>query len=416
MENLISFAGFCVLALIAWTLSRSRKDIKWKTIAGGVFLQFFFAAFVFLFPPSRDLFLKLSNLFSSLLECSREGIVFVLGSLGAANSPSGFILLFQALPFVIIFAALMSLLFYLGVIPFIIKLFARFISKFMSNSGAETLCASANIFCGIESETAVAPYIKNMTRSELFLILTAGMSTIASTVLAAYVSMLSHVFPAIAGHLISASVISIPAAFVIAKLMEPETECPETSDVKTCELHLEDVPKNWLEAILNGANSGMKLLAGIAGTLIAVIGILGMLKGICLAATGNPHLIEEMLSFVFRPVALLIGIAPSEAAAIGKLLGERLIMTEVASYIDLAAFAKNGGSPRSILIASYALCGFAHVASMAIFTGGTAALAPEKTQLLCRIAPKALLAATITTLMTGALAGIFYWGQEGIMR
>lgn len=416
MENLTSLFGFFVFAFIAWLLSCDRKKINWRPIAGGIALQFLFAAIVFLVPFTRGGFIWLSNVFSKTLEYSRDGIIFVFGDLGAQNSPQGLILAFQVFPFIIVFASLMSLLYYLKIIPFIIKLFARFISSTLRTSGAESLCASSNVFVGIESATTVRPYLEDMTRSELFTVLVVGMSTVASSVLALYVSFLHSTFPAIAGHLVSASIISVPAAFVISKLMVPEIETPVTSSDETCEPHNEDKAKGITESLITGANAGAKLAIGVVVTLIAFIGMLGIARGLFGYFTGNPHFIENLLAYIFYPFAWLTGVAPQDVPAVAKMLGERLILTEIPSYIALGKFAAAGGDKRTVLITSYSLCGFAHIASMAIFVGGIGALAPKKMPLLSKLGPRALLGATLVTLMTGAVAGIFYFGQKGLIQ
>lgn len=416
MENLISLLGFVVFGVIAWLFCSEKAKIKWRPVIGGVILQALLGFIVFMIPATRSLFLYFSEIFTKVLEYSREGIVFVFGQLGAVNSPQGLILAFQVFPFIITFSALMAFLYYIKLIPFVIKWMAWGLSKTLRTSGAESLCATSNIFAGIESETAIKPYLAKMTDSELFLVLTVGMGSVASSVMAVYVSFLYPVFPAIAGHLVSASLISVPASFVIAKLMVPETEEPETSDYRKCKMHSEEDYKSVTEALLCGSMTGAKLAVGVGVTLIGFMGMLGIARGLFAYFTGNFMPLEEILALIFYPFTWLLGIPVNEIPAVSKMLGERLILTEIPAYLDLAKFAQNGGSPRSVLITSYALCGFAHIASMAIFVGGTAAIIPEKISTLSKMGPKALLAATLVTLMTGALAGIFYWGQTGIIR
>lgn len=418
-DNLISIAGFFCFAFIAWSLSVARDKIKWQPVLGGIILQFIFALIVFGVPGSRDAFVLFSNLFAKIIGYSREGIIFVFGYLGAESSPQNFILAFQALPFIVIFSSLMALLYHLKVMPLIIRMFAYLFSKTMKTSGAESLCTASNIFVGIESVTTIRPYLAKMTRSELFTILVAGMATIASSVLAVYVSILEHQFPLIAGHLMSASLLSAPATFVISKLMIPETEFPETLRFHSCKL-VEDTPSsNIIESIINGAINGAKLTGGVVITLIAFVGLLGIVEGSMghlSRLAGFDVSLKNLLAYVFYPFVWLMGIPSNEIREIAKMLGERLILTEIPAYIDLAKFAANGGSQRSLLIASYALCGFTHVASMAIFVGGIGILAPNQMPALARLGPRALLAATIVTMMTGSVAGFFYCGQSGILQ
>lgn len=408
LYNLVSLLGIVVFCAIAWMFSSNRKKVKWRIVGIGLGLQFLFAALVFLVPGSKSVFWWLSKLVNVVLDASFEGVVFVFGNLTNAKS-YGVILATQILPLIIVFSSLMGILYYLKVIPWIIKMLARFIFKFLGTSGAESLCAASNIFVGIEASTTIRPYIRKMTRSELFLILTVGMATVASSVLAVYVSFLRDQFPTIAGHLISASILSVPASIVICKLMEPETGKPKTSKWKKVKLHTDDDPKSLTESAIVGAQNGAKLAVGVGITLIAFVGILGILRMVISQTTDGGVTLELILSYIFYPLTWLMGVSPCDISEVSKLLGIRLILTEIPAYLDLADISATI-APRSLLIASYALCGFAHVASMAIFVGGIGALAPEKMPELSRLGFKALLAATLVTLMTGAVAGLFYCG------
>jgi CNT family concentrative nucleoside transporter len=339
----------------------------------------------------------------------------------AGETSLGYFLAFQGLPTIIFFAALLGALYYLGVMPFFVRLFARLFSRSMRISGAEALSVSANIFVGVESSLVVRPHLKDMTVSELGTIITAGMGTIASTVLAMYVLMLQKEIPTIAGHLVSASFISAPASIVMAKLIMPETGKPLTLglDVKP---HYER-EDNLLMAIINGAGEGLKLLGGIVTLLIAFVSLLALVNlglgwaGGLLNGLFGWHVewsLEAFLGYLFYPLTLAIGVPPSDALPVAKVLGDRTILTEVFSYGRLAELMAGGAlkDPRSAIIASYALCGFAHVASLAIFIGGTGALVPSRIKDLSRIGFRALLAATLACLMTGAVAGTFYTGSS----
>ena len=284
-------------------------------------------------------------------------------------------------------------------------------------SGAEALSASSNILVGVESALVVKPHLKRMTKSELATVLTAGMGTIASTVLALYVFYLQAQMPTIAGHLVSASLLSAPAAVVMAKLIVPETEKPLTMGLNI-KPHYER-EDNLIMAIINGANSGLKLLGGIVTLLIAFLGIMALLDLILGWFGGNLNnwfglnidwSFQSLLGYIFYPFALILGIPPADAFEIAKILGERPIVTEVVSYQHLAKLLAENTliHPRSAIIASYALCGFAHVASLAIFVGGVGALAPGRMKDLSRLGLRALLAATLACLMTGAVAGVFF--------
>jgi CNT family concentrative nucleoside transporter len=293
-----------------------------------------------------------------------------------------------------------------------VGIFSRAFTWLMRISGAESLCAASNIFVGVEAATTVRPYLRDMTRSELCTVLTAGMATIASNVLALYVFILRGQFPTIAGHLVSASILSAPAAIVMSKVLLPETEKPATLGVEV-KPHYER-ESSVMEAIINGANAGLKLIFGIVALLIAFLGMLDLLDsalGWAGGLAGAEGLsFTAVLGYVFYPFALVIGVPPADAMEVARLIGERTVATEVKSYQDLAALISRGAleDPRSAFLATYALCGFAHVASLAIFVGGIAALVPERTRDLSGVGFRALLAATLACLMTASVAGTFY--------
>ncbi|MDQ7054615.1 MAG: nucleoside transporter C-terminal domain-containing protein [candidate division KSB1 bacterium] len=309
------------------------------------------------------------------------------------------------------------MLYYWNIMPRIIRGFAYVFTRFMRISGAESLAAASNIFVGIESALTIRPYLNDMTRSELCTILTAGMATVASNVLAIYVFSLQSQFPTIAGHLISASILSAPAALIMSKLLLPETESPKTLG-EHVQVHYEK-ERSLFDAIMNGANTGVKLIVGIAALLIAILGLVALLDlvlggvGSKLNALLGMHIdwtLKGLLGYVGLPFALIMGVPPADALEIGRLIGERVVLTEVVSYQDLAVMLQQGvlQHPRSAMIATYALCGFAHVSSMAIFVGGVAALAPARSHDLGQVALRALFAATLATFMTACVAGTFY--------
>jgi CNT family concentrative nucleoside transporter len=433
LYNLVSFVGIFVIAGFAWLCSNNRKVVNWRVIIWGISLQLVFAFFIFVLPIGTKLFLLVNDIVVTVLDSATEGTKFVFGRLalspGTTNADGetslGYFLAFQGLPTVIFFAALVSALYYLKIMPLVIRGFARIFTKLMRISGAESLCASSNIFVGVESALVVKPHLKDMTKSELTTILAAGMGTIASTVLAIYVFFLQDQMPTIAGHLVSASVLSAPAAVVMAKLIFPETEKPKTLglDVKP---HYER-EDNLILAIIDGANTGLKYLFGIVALLIAFLGILALLD-VILGWFGG-HLngwfgwsmdwsFKSLLGYVAYPFTLLLGIPPADAFEIAKIIGERTVATEVASYKDLSQLIAQGvlQHPRSAIITSYALCGFAHVASLAIFVGGIGAVAPQRMKDLSRLGFRALLAATLACLMTGAVAGVFYTSSSILLN
>lgn len=423
--NLVSFSGIVLLAGFAWLLSNNRKRINWRVVFWGISLQLLFAFFVFVVPAGTKFFLFVNRVVVVVLDSAAEGTKFLFGRLAlapgttneAGESSLGFILAFQGLPTIVFFAALVNVLYYLRVMPLLIRGFAYVFTKLMRISGAESLCASSNIFVGVESALVIRPHLGEMTRSELSTILTAGMGTIASTVLAMYVLFLNKQLPTIAGHLISASLLSAPAAVVMAKLLFPETDKPQTLGVHIKPHYARE--DNLIMAVINGANSGLKLLGGIVALLLAFLGLLALLD-LILGWFGG-HLnsllgwqvswsLRSLLGYIFYPFTVILGIPPSDAFEVAKILGERTVATELVSYQHLAQIMAAGKLvyPRTAIIASYALCGFAHIASLAIFVGGIGALAPDRLKDLSRLGFRALLAATLACLMTGAVAGTFY--------
>jgi CNT family concentrative nucleoside transporter len=419
----VSAVGFLAFAGIAWLFSADRKTISWKTVAWGLALQLLIGLLVFRLPGSRQLFLWLNDAILALLNSSKSGTKFLLGPLAAEPGESGslgFILAFQVLPVVIFFSAFTAALYHLRLLQPVVRVFAKVFHRTLGISGAEALYGASQIFVGIEAALVVRPYLERMTRSELLMLLTTGMCNVASSTLGLYVAFLKEVFPQIAGHLLSASVLSIPAGVVMAKMFLPETSTPET---------LVHVPpedpstrsRNLMAAIIEGATDGLKLAAGIATLLIAMLGLVALIDAVLRLPSAwlglrQPLTLVTLLSWAFYPLVVLLGIPFADVPKAAWLLGERVILTEVVSYQDMAQIAAAGGfvDPRTVVILSYALCGFAHIASVAIFVGGTAALAPSRRDELASFGLRALLAATLATLMTACVAGMFSTG-EGVL-
>jgi CNT family concentrative nucleoside transporter len=425
MYNLISFSGIFLLMAVAWILSADRKIINWRVVIWGTMLQLILAFFIFVVPAGSKVFLVVNDAVVKVLDSATAGTRFLFGRLAlppgtrndAGEESLGFFLAFQALPTIIFFASLMALLYYVGLMPRLIKFFSNIFTRLMRISGAESLSVSSNIFVGVEANMTVLPYLGRMTRSEFCTILSAGMSTTASSVLALYVFLLQKQFPTIAGHLVSASVLSAIAAIVMSKIIMPETERPETLGVNI-EPHYEK-ESTLMEAIINGANEGVKMVIGIMALLLAFLGIVALID-LLLSGAGSKlnnfaglHIdwsLKGILGYLFYPFTLIIGVPPTDAFEIAKLIGERTVLTEVKSYQDLATLLSAGAirDPRSTILAAYALCGFAHFASLAIFVGGTAALVPKRTKDISGVGFRALIAATLACLMTAAVAGTFF--------
>ena len=423
LYNFISFAGIGAIVFIGWLFSSNRKVMNWRVIGWGIGLQVAFGLFIFKAPAGAGVFLFINDVVVKVVDASAAGTKFLFGPLAippGAKGSFGFILAFQSLPTIIFFSALMSLLYYWRIMPLLIRAFAGLFTRLMRISGAESLCAAANIFVGIESAFTIRPHLAEMTRSELCTALTAGMATVASSVMALYVYILKDQFPTIAGHLVSASILSAPAAIVMSKVMLPETGVPKTLGVAVHPAYEKEA--NLFEAIINGANAGVKAIVGIGALLLAVLGMIALLdmgmefvggKITTLLPLPIDWSLKGLLGYLFYPFSFVMGVPVSDAAAVARIVGERIVATEVVSYQDLArALADQVISPRSAIITAYALCGFAHFASMAIFVGGFGALAPERMRVLSQIGLRALVAATLACLMTACIAGMFYTDQS----
>jgi nucleoside transporter len=558
MQNLISFLGIFVFIFLAWTLSEDRKRFPWRVTFWGLGLQFAFAALIFRWPPGAQLFLRLNNVFNALLNFSKEGALFVFGAMGAeqgngngvltlkeyltrlgASSTDpviqnavkigtvpGMFLAFQVLTTIIFFSALLSILYYLGIMQKVVIFFAKIMEHTMRVSGAEALSNSANIFVGqTEAPLVVKPYIEKMTRSELNAIMVGGFANTAGGVLGAYILMLQGYFPNIAAHLISASILSAPAGFIVAKIMVPERQKPSTLGSATLDVPSDDV--NLLDAAANGSTVGLQLTLNVIGMLFSFValialanvivgwigGFFGTVQGIIqldailvavalgafvvsrlrkvsdlvmwiaffvvlalygVATTALPNAammvllvgfalwlpllvgsirntmplkptflvlgglflvtnlafaifgplasgtslsMQLVLGWLHWPIAFVMGTPMQDCLAVGRLLGEKLILTEFVAYSDLAgtlSAARQGTvtplDPRSIVLASYALSGFANFVSIAIQIGGISPLAPSRRHEIARLGLKAMIGGAITSYIIACVAGAFYNG------
>lgn len=380
-------------------------------------------------PGSREVLVFVNDVIIAALDSSTKGAVFLFGPLALSpgqttptGEPSvGFILAAQVLPAVIFFASLMAMFHHWRLIDPVVRFFGRIFHRTLGLSGAEALSGSVHIFFGVETAAAVRPYLSRMTKSELLVVLSTNLATVASTTLAIYVVFLREAFPQIAGHLVSASLLSIPCAVLAAKLVLPETDVPETAGAVPPMAH-DETHSSVMAALAAGAWDGLKIAAGIATILIAVLGVVGILDALLTRVVGSvlgsaePLTIAGILGRAFTPLAWLLGIEPANVGDAGRLLGQRVILTEVVSYQEFGVLAEAGRlSPRTILILSYALCGFAHVGGMGIAVAGFGALAPDRREDMAALAFRALAVATLATLLTGAVAGAFYHGQRGML-
>lgn len=410
MDRLISLVGIFVLMGIAYLLSNNRKAIDWKLVGAGVGLQFVFAGLVLKTRVGQAFFAYMNDVIVALLGFTDRGSEFIFGFIVMDPAKYGeFVFAVKVLPTIIFFSALMSLLYYVGVMQFVVEIIAKVMVRLLGTSGAETLSASANIFIGqTEAPLLIKPYVEKMTRSELMVVMTGGFATVAGGVMAAYVALLRDQFPGIAGHLMAASLMSAPAALVMAKILIPETEEPMTKgDVKI------DVPQtdaNAIEAAANGASTGLQLALNVGAMLLAFIALINMFDAGLNLLLGHwiPDISFSMIfSYLFAPIALVMGVPSQDALVVGELLGKKLIINEFVAYLDLANILK-GDHPltgRSTVILTYALCGFANFSSIGIQIGGIGGIAPSRKGDLARLGVIAVIGGTLACFQTATIAG-----------
>ena len=414
--------GLAVLIGIVFAFSNNKKAVDWKLVATGISLQIAFAALVLLVPGGRQAFDWLGQGFVKVLSFVNAGSSFIFGSL-METEKFGFIFAFQVLPTIIFFAALMGVLYHVGVMQAVVKAMAWAITKVMKVSGAETTSVCASVFIGqTEAPLTVRPYIPKMTESELITMMIGGMAHIAGGVLAAYVGMLGGGDPVqqafFAKHLLAASIMAAPATFVVAKLLIPETGVPLTRG--TVKMEVEKTTSNVIDAAAAGAGDGLRLALNIGAMLLAFIALIALINwpltwigevtGLQ-AMLGKPTDLAMIFGYVLAPIAWVIGVPWEDAVTVGSLIGQKVVINEFVAYLQLAEII-NGNVPgvsltdHGKLIATYALCGFANFSSIAIQIGGIGGLAPERRADLARFGLRAVLGGTIATLMTATIAGV----------
>jgi CNT family concentrative nucleoside transporter len=412
MLTLQSLSGLFVFLGIAALLSENRRDIPWRAVLTGMGLQLVLALLLLKLPASRAVFAVLNRLVLVLDQATAAGTSFVFGYLGGAGFPapvaeqsSTFVLAFRALPLVIVVSALSALLFYWRILPWVVHQFARLLTRTMGISGALGLGAAANIFVGmIEAPLLIRPYLKALSRAELFALMSTGMATIAGTMMVLYASILSSVNPDALGHILSASVISIPAALVVALVLVPgqgsSTDAPA---------RLESEASSAMDALTRGALNGVTLLINIIAMLIvfvALVALVNLLLALLPSVGGEALSLHRMLGFVFAPLVWLMGIPLHEALTAGSLMGIKTILNEFLAYLDLSALSTAELGPRSQLIMLYALCGFANFGSLGIMLGGLGSMVPERRAEIAALGLKSIVAGTLATMLTGAWVGV----------
>ena len=393
----VSFLGLVGMMAIAYALSEKRSAIKLRIVTWGLGLQLLLAVFVLKTPPGDWLFGAAKGVFGGLISSSNEGASFLFGKL--TSDPSyGALIAFQVLPIIIFVSSISAVLYHLRVIQKVVQFMAWLMQKTMKISGAESLSAALFVFMGIESVTAVGEYIRKMTRSELFVVMSAFLATIATSVMVLYVT-----FGAQPGHLLAASLMSAPAAIVIAKIMIPETETPLTLGRVKFEPPI--ASKNVVDAAAVGAADGVKLAINIGAMLIAFVGLVALVNLLLSSLTGLT--LQQILGYAFLPLALLMGVPWGDALQVGQLLGVKTVVNEFIAYQQMGAMIDSGQlSARAIAISTYALCGFANFGSIAILIGGLGGVAPQRRGEVAKLGIKALIGGTLAAFMTACFAGI----------
>ena len=404
MDHYKGILGILTLLVIAFAISNNRNKINLRTIFWGLGLQFIFAVFILKTPIGKPIFSFLDKIITRLISFSDAGSDFLFTSYvtDVGLHPALLNFAFRLLPTIIFFSSLMAVLYHFGIIQIIVKWIAKLMQKTMHTSGAETLSVSANIFVGqTEAPLMVRPFISQMTKSELMVVMVGGFATVAGGVLAIYVKWLSNI-PGIAGHLLAASVMSAPAALVVSKIIYPEVEKSKTSGDMNIEI--KNTSTNAMEALGDGASDGLKLAANVGAMLVAFISIVALLNYI-FGIFGTS--IEQILSIIFKPLAWTMGIPWAEAGYVGTLMGEKIVFTELIAFGDLQSMiSKNQLSERSAIIASYALCGFANFGSIGIQLGGIGGIAPQRKKELAKLITKAMIGGALASWLTASVAGV----------
>ncbi len=406
--------GFVAILGLAWLASENRRVVAWRTVIAGVALQIVFGAALLKLTVFKQFFLALNDALLALEKAAQAGTTFVFGYLGGAALPyaetgagSTFILAFRALPLVLVISALSSLLFYWRILPWIVRGISRVLEATMGVGGAVGLSTAANIFVGmVEAPLFIRPYLAQMSRGELFIVMTCGMAGISGTVMVIYASFLAPVIPDALGHILIASIISAPAAIVVSVLMVPSAGVATSGRLVPAQQ-----ASSSMDAITTGTLDGLGLLLNIIALLIVLVALVTlanfMLEALP-AFNGRPITLQRMLGILLSPLAWLVGVPWSEAPAAGALLGTKTVLNEFIAYLDLAHLPEGALSLRSRMLMTYALCGFANFGSLGILIGGLTTMAPERRDEIVGLGMKSIVAGTLATCMTGAIVGMLW--------
>lgn len=402
MSFLWGIFGIIVIFLIGFAFSSNRKAINWRIVLSGLAIQVTFAFVVLKWDLGRQALMKLSDAVQKIVSYANEGITFLFGGL-VNNDVIGMVFAINVLTIIIFFSSLISVLYYLGIMQIVIKFIGGFLSKVLGTTKAESVSAAANIFVGqTEAPLVIRPFLSTMTRSQLFAVMTGGLASVSGSVLVGY-SLLGVPLQ----YLLAASFMAAPAGLVLAKLIMPETEEVDDSNFK---LEKDKTATNVIEAAANGAADGLKLAANVGAMLIAFIALIALLNGILVSIGGwfgiENLTLENILGYVFAPLAFAIGVPWEEAVGAGSFIGQKLILNEFVAYSNFGPVIGDF-SDKAAMIISFALCGFANLSSMAILIGGLGGIAPNKRSTIAQLAVKAVVAGMLASLLSAAIAGMF---------
>lgn len=410
--NIQSLFGLIAFLVMAWLMSEDRRSVNVRMVVSGMILQFVLALVMLKAPMLKDFFMMLNEAAAILQNSTNAGAAFVFGYLGGAAVPfvektgaSDFILAFKALPMILVISALSSLFFYWKILPYIVKAFSWVLMKTMNVGGAVGLSVGANVFVGmVEAPLFIRPYLKDLTRGELFMVMTSGMAGIAGTVMVIYANILSKAVPDAMGHILIASVISAPASIVVSELMSPSR-----SKLTTEPIEMPKIANSAMDAVTKGALEGVNLLINIAAMLVVLVALVHLANEILSflpSFGGAPLSLQRVLGYLMSPVTWLMGVPWHEAPTAGALMGEKTILNEFIAYMSLAQLPQTALSEKSRLIMTYGLCGFANLGSLGIMIGGIGEMAPERRNEVVSLGFKSIVSGTISTCMTGAMAGL----------
>ncbi len=403
MTSIMSLVGIASLLFVAFLVSTNRKRINLRTVGGAFALQVLIGAFVLYVPVGREVLQSISNGVSNVIGYANDGISFLFGGLASADTV-GFVFAIKVLPVIVFFSALVAVLYHLRIMDWVIKILGGGLQKLLGTSKPESLSATANIFVGqTEAPLVVKPFIATMTRSELFAVMVGGLATVAGSILAGYVSLGVEL-----KYLIAASFMAAPGGFLMAKMMVPETEKPK-QDLEALD-NQDEKPVNVIDAAAGGALNGMHLALNVGAMLLAFVALIALSNGLVGWVGGwfdNPELtIQQILGYVFAPVAWLLGVPWSEAQLAGSFIGQKLVVNEFVAYLDFMNYQETL-SEHTKAVVTFALCGFANLSSIAILLGGIGGMAPSRRKDIAQLGLRAVLAGSMANLMSAAIAGFF---------